>query len=79
MPPRRAALISSLLYAAAHLPTLFLLRPPGGSLNPLVMLAALGCGLVWSFLVLRTGRLTPAILAHALFSWSVIEFPLWAP
>jgi uncharacterized protein len=76
---RRAAVISSLLYAAAHLPTLVLLRPPGGALNPLVVLAALGCGLVWSFIVIRTGRLTPALLAHALFSWSVIEFPLWAP
>jgi hypothetical protein len=30
-------------------------------------------------MVLRTGRLTPAILAHALFSWSIIEFPLWQP
>jgi membrane protease YdiL (CAAX protease family) len=79
MSPRRAALVSSLLYAAAHLPTLVLLRPPGGMLNPLVVLAALGCGLVWSFLVIRTGRLTPALLAHALFSWSIIEFPLWAP
>jgi membrane protease YdiL (CAAX protease family) len=44
-----------------------------------VVLAAFGCGMVWSLLVIRTGRLTPALLAHALFSWSIIEFPLWTP
>jgi membrane protease YdiL (CAAX protease family) len=77
--PLRACVITTLLYAAAHLPTLALLRMPGAGYNPLVVLAALGCGLVWSLMVLRTGRLTPAILAHALFSWSIIEFPLWQP
>jgi len=77
--PWRAVTFSTVLYAAAHLPTLVLLRAPGAGYNPLVLLAALGCGLVWSLLVLRTGRLVPALLAHALFSWSIIEFPLWQP
>lgn len=75
----RAAALSTLLYAAAHLPTLSLLRMPGAGYNPLVVLAALGCGAVWSLMVLRNGRLTPAVLAHALFSWSLIELPLWLP
>jgi membrane protease YdiL (CAAX protease family) len=75
----RAALLSTLLYAAAHLPTLSLLRMPGAGPNPLLVAASLACGLVFALLVLRTGRLTPALLAHALFSWSLIEFPLWQP
>jgi membrane protease YdiL (CAAX protease family) len=75
----RAALLSTLLYAAAHLPTLSLLRMPGAGPNPLLVVASLACGLVFALLVLRTGRLTPALLAHALFSWSLIEFPLWQP
>ncbi len=75
----RACVLTTLLYAVAHLPTLTLLRMPGAGYNPLLVLAALGCGLVWGLMVLRTGRLTPAILAHALFSWSIIELPLWQP
>jgi membrane protease YdiL (CAAX protease family) len=78
-PGLRACILTALLYAAAHLPTLGLLRMPGAGANPLVVVAALGCGLVWGLLVLRTGRLTPALLAHALFSWSLIELPLWQP
>ena len=77
--PWRAVALSTALYAAVHLPTLVSLRAPGAGYNPLVLLAALGCGLVWGLMVLRTGRLVPAILAHALFSWSIIEFPLWQP
>ncbi len=77
--PWRALVLSAVLYAAAHLPTLVFLRAPGAGYNPLVLLAALGCGLVWGLMVLRTGRLVPALLAHALFSWSIIEFPLWQP
>ncbi len=75
----RAAAITTLLYAAAHLPTLSLLRMPGAGLNPLLVTAALGCGMVWSLMVLRSGRLVPAVLAHAVFTWSLIEFPLWQP
>jgi hypothetical protein len=73
----RAAAITTLLYAAAHLPTLTLLRMPGAGPNPLLVLAALGCGAVWSLMLLRTGRLIPSVLAHAVFTWSLIELPLW--
>jgi len=73
----RAAVYTTLLYAAAHLPTMFLLRALGAGDNPLVVVAALGCGMVWSLMVLRTGRLVPAVVAHALFSWAIIELPLW--
>jgi membrane protease YdiL (CAAX protease family) len=74
---RRGLVYSSLLFALAHVPTAYLLRDPTAGPNPLVVVAALGCSLVWGALVLRTGRLLPALLAHALFSWSIIEFPMW--
>jgi uncharacterized protein len=74
---RRAVVITAALFALAHVSTAFLLRDPVAGLNPLVILAGLGCSLVWGAMVVRTGRLLPALVAHALFSWSVIEFPLW--
>jgi len=75
---RRAWPITAVLYALASLPTVFLLRDPFAGPNPLIFLAALGCGLVWGLVVARTGRLPVAILSHALFSWCiVVQFPLW--
>ena len=59
----------ALLYALAHVPTLFTLADPSAGKNPLLVLAALGGGLCWSFLVERTGRLLPSLLAHAVFSY----------
>lgn len=77
--PRRALVLTSLLYATAHLPTLYLLGDPTAGLNPLIVLAALGCGTVWGLVYLRTRRLLPALFAHALFTWAVVEFPIWRP
>jgi hypothetical protein len=76
---RRALVATSILYAVAHLPTLYFLSDPAAGPNPLVVLAALGCGTVWGLVYLRTARLVPAIFAHALFSWAVVEFPIWRP
>ncbi len=77
--PRRALAITSLLFATAHLPTLYLLGDPTAGPNPLIVLAALGCGTVWGLVYLRTNRLIPALFAHALFTWAVVEFPIWRP
>jgi hypothetical protein len=77
--PARALALSSLLFAVAHLPTLLLLRDPAAGLNPLIVLAALGCSVVWGGIVLRTQRMVPAIFSHALFSWAIVEFPIWRP
>lgn len=75
---RRAWPATAVLFAAAHLPTLWLLRDPFAGLNPLVVIAALGCGLVWGLVVARTKRLPVAIISHALFTLAVaIHFPLW--
>jgi len=76
-PPRRAWLVASGLYAAAHLPTVYLLRDPVAGLNPILVLAALGCGLFWGYLAMRVDRLGPSVFAHALFSWGVVEYPIW--
>ena len=75
---RRAWPATAVLYAAAHLPTLILLTEPFAPPNPLIVLMALGGGLVWGLIVARTGRLPVAILSHVLFTWGVIVvFPLW--
>ena len=75
---RRAFPIVTALYGAAHLPSLIVLAVPGVGWNPLLFLAAVGCGIVWSFLVAKTGRLPIAIFSHAMFTWLVtVQFPLW--
>jgi membrane protease YdiL (CAAX protease family) len=75
---RRTALVAStLLYGLAHVGTLFVLRDVEAGLNPLVVLAALGCGFVWGALALGFDRLGPSLCAHAIFSWAVALFPMW--
>ena len=65
------------LYSLAHVPSMWALRSPLGTLNPILPIAALGAGLVWGAMARSFGRLTPGILAHALFVWCVLMmFPL---
>src|SRR5262249_43834006 len=73
---RNAALVSSALWAVAHVPTLYRLGDPVAGPNPVLVGAAFGCGLVWAYLRYRTDRLAPAVLSHAIFSWAIVEFPL---
>lgn len=75
----RAAALTTVLFAAAHIPTVFLLSAPTSGPNPLLVVAALGCGMVWVYLTIRMKRMTPALFAHGLFVWAVVEFPLWRP
>ncbi|MFO0587039.1 MAG: type II CAAX endopeptidase family protein [Polyangiaceae bacterium] len=77
--PLRGWLASSFLYALAHAATVGLLAHKAAGPNPLLALAALGGGLVWGHLYNRTGRLGPSLFAHALFSWAIVDFPLWRP
>ncbi len=74
---RRAVAISLALYVIANAPSAMLLRDPTAGPNPLLVIAALGGGLVWTGLYLRRGRLLPAVFSHALFTWAMVEFPLW--
>ena len=75
---RRAALpLSALAYGFAALPTLWLLRDPVAGLNPLLVTAAVGCGLVWSFLALQFKRLPPVIISHMAFTYfTIVQFRL---
>jgi uncharacterized protein len=67
------------LYALALTPTAWALRG-GDGLNPLLVIAAAGGGLVWGGMARAFGRLGPSILAHALFDWAMLMmFPLWGP
>ncbi len=71
---------AAVLYALAHLPSLWALSDTMVGNNPLVVLAALGAGLVWSAMTRVWGRLLPSIVCHALFDWAVlVMFRLWGP
>ena len=77
---RRAWVWAAVLYALAHAPTAWALRDPEAGPNPLVIVAALGCGLVWGAMARRFERLLPGVFSHVLFDWSVlVMFRLWGP
>lgn len=72
---RRAWPLAALCYGVTALPTLFTLRDPLAGLNPLLVTAALGCGIVWSFLASVKGRLLPVLIAHGVFTYfSLVQF-----
>jgi membrane protease YdiL (CAAX protease family) len=72
---RRAWPLAALAYGASALPTLFTLRDPLAGYNPLLLTAALGCGIVWSFLASIKGRLLPVLIAHGVFTYfSLVQF-----
>ena len=66
---RRGWPLSALLYALVAAPTAFTLSIPGVGFNPLLMLAALGCGLVWGFMANQSRRLPAVILSHMAFTY----------
>lgn len=73
--PRRGWVLAAGLYALAAAPTVYSLRDPVAGPNPLLVSAAFGCGLVWTFLAGRFGRLIPSIVAHLVFTYfSAVQF-----
>lgn len=67
--------LAALAYGLSLAPTLWMLRDPLAGPNPLLVTAAMGCGLVWSFLTAQVGRLIPAIVSHMAFTYfSVVQF-----
>jgi uncharacterized protein len=77
---RRAWLYSAVLYAVAHVPTIWALKDINAGLNPLVPMAALACGIVWGVMARRFERLVPGMISHVLFDWTVMMmFRLWGP
>jgi membrane protease YdiL (CAAX protease family) len=74
---RAAWIWAAALYALAYVPTAWSLRGAAG-LDPVLVVGALGGGLLWGGMARAFGRLAPGVLAHALFDWVVIMmFPLW--
>ncbi|HVW24389.1 MAG TPA: CPBP family intramembrane glutamic endopeptidase [Polyangiaceae bacterium] len=73
---RRAWPVAAVLYAAAHLPTVFTLSDPQAGPNPLLPLAALGAGIVWSFAARVFGRLPPLMVSHAIFTYFAVALLL---
>ncbi|HMR78212.1 MAG TPA: CPBP family glutamic-type intramembrane protease [Polyangiaceae bacterium] len=67
--------LAALLYALSLAPTAYFLADERAGLNPLLVLAALGCGLVWSFMAMFQRRLPPVIIAHVAFTYfSAVQF-----
>jgi membrane protease YdiL (CAAX protease family) len=74
---RAAWLGAAVLYGLAYAPTMWSLRA-GGTLNPVLVAAALGGGLMWGGMARAFGSLVPSIVAHAFFDWAVlVMLPLW--
>jgi membrane protease YdiL (CAAX protease family) len=74
---RGAWVWAAALYAAAYLPTMWTLGEGAGP-NPVLVVAALGGGLLWGAMARAFGSIVPAVLAHAGFDWAVVMiFPLW--
>jgi membrane protease YdiL (CAAX protease family) len=72
---RRGWPLAALCYGVTALPTLYALRDEAAGFNPLLVTAALGCGIVWSFLAMLKGRLMPVIIAHGVFTYfSLVQF-----
>ncbi|MCC6897442.1 MAG: CPBP family intramembrane metalloprotease [Polyangiaceae bacterium] len=72
---RSGWVVAALAYTAAHLPSVATLGDPIAGPNPLLVMAALGAGLVWTFTAKMTRRLPPVIVSHLAFSYfSVVQF-----
>jgi len=55
---------------------MFVLADPEMGINPLLAIAAFGCGLVWSLTASLAGRLPPVIVSHAVFSYFAVTMLL---
>ena len=72
---RRGWMLATLLYALAALPTAYTLRDAVAGPNPLLVFAAFGCGIVWTFMAARFGRLLPVAVSHVAFTYfSAVQF-----
>lgn len=72
---RRGWPVAAALYGLCHVPTVFLLRDEVAGANPLLLLAAFGAGLVWTFGANQLGRLPPIIVSHMAFTYfSAVQF-----
>lgn len=75
----RAIALSALLYSVALAPTLVTLGDPVAGPNPLLAMAALGCGLIWGYLAATSERLWPSLVSHCVFSYFGAAWLLGSP
>jgi membrane protease YdiL (CAAX protease family) len=73
----QASILGTGLYACVTAPAVFMLADPVAGPNPLPALAALGCGLVWAVMRTKVGRLPPAMVSHALFTYFTVTQLRW--
>jgi membrane protease YdiL (CAAX protease family) len=73
----RTSILGTALYACVTAPAVFMLADPVAGPNPLPVLAALGCGLVWAVTRTKVGRLPPAMVSHALFTYFTVTQARW--
>lgn len=75
--PRSAPALTAVAYAASTSPSLLLLSE-GTAPNPLLVLAALGTGVVWSYARRAVPRLFPLIVSHLVFTYFMAApLPSW--
>jgi membrane protease YdiL (CAAX protease family) len=68
----RGWLMTALLYGLQAVPTIIALKDPLAGPNPLLVALALVAGLLFGFLTHVTQRATPALIAHAAFSYFIL-------
>jgi hypothetical protein len=72
---RAGWIATATLYGVCAAPTLYGLRDGVAGPNPLLMTAAFGCGLVWTFTAARAKRIPPVAFSHVFFTYlSVVQF-----
>ena len=75
--PRKAPVIAVVLYVIPLVPTIFLLADPLAGPNPVLVLAGLGCGIVWTYLTFWLRRLPPVIISHMAFTYFTVAQFRW--
>ena len=68
----RGWLLTTLLYGLQATPTVVALNDPVAGPNPLLLILALLAGLLFGFLTHITNRATPAMIAHAAFTYFIL-------
>jgi membrane protease YdiL (CAAX protease family) len=68
----RGLVILALAYGLQAVPTAFALSDSGAGKNPLLPLFAFVTGLAWSYITHLSGRVTPAIISHAVLAYFVV-------
>lgn len=76
--PRSAPALTALAYTVSVAPSAILLTSDVAGPNPLLLFAALGCGLVWSYARIVLPRLFPVMVSHMVFTYFMAApLPHW--